>query len=155
MISPLRLDHYLIDSVEIEANTAYDRRDELVGTMDVDPQHLLHKERPDVHQLVLTVAFGLSDEDPSGAPYTGRIVGRAYFHLEGEDLSEQDKVNLIVVNGAAILYGLLRGQVAQITAMSHFGSFLLPPVNLVEAFNRKAEALAAAGDDAPTSESAE
>jgi preprotein translocase subunit SecB len=47
---------------------------------------------------------------------------------------------LVIVNGAAILFGLLRGQVAQVTAMSHYGTFLLPPVNLVEAFNDKAKA---------------
>ena len=151
MISPLRLDLYVIDRISIEANESFDGRADRIGTIDVDPQHYMHKKEPDVHQLILTVTFGKADADPDGAPYVGEIVGRALFHLEGDELSEQDKANLVIINGAAILYGLLRGQVAQVTAMSHHGSFLLPPVNLVEAFKAKAEALAAAspssGDD--------
>ncbi|MDP2181108.1 MAG: protein-export chaperone SecB [Actinomycetota bacterium] len=140
MISPLQLDGYRIDKLLVEANLGFDRRDEFTGTMDVDPEHMLHTEQEDVHQLRLTVTFGLSDDDPDGTPYTGEIVGRAFFHLEAADLEEVDKARLIIVNGSAILYGLLRAQIAQVTALSHYGAFLLPPINLVETFRAKAEA---------------
>jgi len=151
MISPLLLDRFLVDRIHVEANSDYDKRDELVLTLDVDPQHLRHNEDPDVHQLILAVRFGRTEEDSAGTPYFGEAVGRAFFHIEGKDLSEKEKAELVLMNGAAILYGLLRGQIAQITAMSHFGTFLLPPTNLVEAFRNKLAAgkpteIARAGD---------
>lgn len=137
MISPLRLDKFFIDRIQVEANVEYDKRDELVLILDVDPQHLRHTEEPDVHQLVLAVHFGKAEEDAAGTPYFGEAVGRALFHIEGADMSEEEKAQLVLMNGAAILYGLIRGQIAQITAMSHFGVFLLPPTNLVQAFKNK------------------
>lgn len=137
MISPLRLDKFLVDRIHVEANSDYDKRDELVLALDVDPQHLRHTEDTDVHQLILAVRFGRAEEDAEGTPYFGEAVGRAFFHIEGDDMSEEDKAQLILMNGAAILYGLLRGQIAQITSMSHFGMFLLPPTDLVEAFRDK------------------
>ncbi|MBU2601915.1 MAG: protein-export chaperone SecB [Actinobacteria bacterium] len=140
MNSPLRLDAYRIDRLLLEANQEFDGRDEFTGTIDVDPEHLRHTEQEDAHQLTLTVSFGPVDDDPTGAPYTGEIVGRAFFHLGSEDLEQAEKTRLVIVNGGAILYGLLRAQIAQVTALSHFGTFLLPPVNLVEAFRAKWEA---------------
>lgn len=137
MISPLQLDKFFIDRIQVEANIEWDKRDELVLTLHVDPQHLRHTEEPDVHQLILDVRFGKTEEDPAGTPYFGAAVGRAVFHLDGADLSEEEKAQLVLMNGAAILYGLIRGQIAQITAMSHFGMFLLPPTNLVQAFKNK------------------
>jgi preprotein translocase subunit SecB len=140
MISPLRLDAYRIDRLLVEANLQFDRRDEFTGTIDVNPEHLRHTDQQDVHQLMLTVAFGLAADEPAGTPYSGEVVGRAFFRLVGEDLAEAEKASLIIVNGSAILYGLLRAQVAQVTALSHHGPFLLPPINLVETFRAKAAA---------------
>jgi len=141
----LQLDAYRIDSLRIEANPDFDRRDVFTGTIDVDPEHLRHTEKEDVHQLRLTVSFGRAEDEPVGTPYTGEIVGRAFFHLADSELDESEKARLIIVNGSAILYGLLRGQVAQVTALSHYGAFLLPPVNLVESFREKAAAVGGSG----------
>jgi preprotein translocase subunit SecB len=139
MISPLRLDGYRIDRLTVQANADFDRRDESTGTIDVTPQHFRHKEEENVHQLELTVVFGALDGDAAGAPYLGEIVGRAFFHLQGESQDEEANARLVLLNGSAILYGLLRGQIAQVTALSHHGAFLLPPVNLVETFRAKFE----------------
>ncbi|MDD5706586.1 MAG: hypothetical protein PHR35_11720, partial [Kiritimatiellae bacterium] len=40
--------------------------------------------------------------------------------------------HFLQLNGAAILYGLLRGHVAQITAQGPHGQFLLPTLNFLE-----------------------
>jgi len=140
MISPLRLDAYRIDKLLVEANQEFDRRDEAKVAIDVDPEHLMHKEQENVHLLTLKVTFGVADEDVKGTPYTGEIVGRAFFHLDSEDLKQADVATLVILNGSAILYGLLRAQIAQVTALSRFGAFLLPPANLIAAFRAKAEA---------------
>jgi preprotein translocase subunit SecB len=139
MPTPLQLNSYCIDQLRVEANPKYDGRQVRTGTIAVDPQHLLSAKDSEKHQLVLSVTFGCVKNDPKGAPYTGKIVGRAFFRLVPSDLSEQDRASLVLLNGSAILFGLLRAQVAQVTALGPNGTFLLPPVNLVEAFRARLE----------------
>ena len=86
--------------------------------------------------MALSVRFGPAEG--SCAPYRGEIAGRAFFRVTDED--DLDKAaNLVAFNGASILFGLLRGQVAQVTAFARWSTFLMPPVNLVEAFAKAFE----------------
>ena len=137
MTTPLQLDAYMIDAIEIEVLEDFDQTRELIGLdMDVQPQHLMCDTDALAHQLVLTVPF--EPAQPGAAPYRGRIVGRAFFHVDHE-LSPEDTAQYVLSNGAAILLGLLRGQIGQITALGRWGTLLLPPVNLNEAFSRHIE----------------
>jgi len=149
MSTPLRLSGYCIDLLKVEANARFDGRRERTVSVSVEPQTLHHATNPAMHQIVLTVSFGRVKGDPKGAPYAGTIVGRGFFHLEPNDLSEDAQANLLLLNGSSILLGLLRAQVAQVTALSSNGVFLLPPVNLVEAFAAKAAELEAADSATP------
>ena len=129
---PLQLDAYLIDLLEVEALLDFDETREVVGlTVNVEPQHLLCETDPLAHQLLLSVPF--EPIEPGSAPYRGRVVGRGFFHVSDE-LDPDQTVQYVIVNGAAILLGLLRAQVSQVTALGRWGTFLLPPVNLHEAF---------------------
>lgn len=135
--TPLQLDAYLIDALQVEALANFDEaRSAIALEMDVGPQYLMRKDDPHAHQIALSVTFGPKDE--GSAPYRGRVEGRAFFHVDNT-LSEEDTASYILLNGAAILFGLLRAQVAQITALGPWGTLLLPPLNLVEAFAKKAE----------------
>ncbi len=132
MTTPLQLDAYFIDHLEIEALEDFDDvRESSDLHIKIEPQHLVCEGDPLAHQLTLRVPFGPSE--PGSAPYRGSISGRAFFRVS-EELDSDQVAKYVLVNGAAILFGLLRGQVSQITAMSRWGTFLLPPVNLVEAF---------------------
>jgi preprotein translocase subunit SecB len=64
-------------------------------------------------------------------------VGRAYFHVSDE-LEESEVARYILFNGSAILLGLLRAQVSQVTALGRWGTFLLPPVDIVQALANSA-----------------
>lgn len=131
MTTPLQLDLYLIDALEIEVLEDFDQSSGVIGlNMDVTPEYLTCETDPLAHQLVLAVPF--EPIDPGSAPYRGRIVGRAFFHVD-QDLSEEDTAQYVLGNGSAILLGLLRAQVAQVTALGRWGTLLLPPVNLNEA----------------------
>lgn len=137
MRTPLQLDAYFIDHLEIEALEDFDDSRESVDLeMEVQPQHLVCEGDALAHQLTLRVPF--RPTEPGSAPYRGEIAGRAFFHVS-EDLDPEHVARYIIVNGSAILFGLLRGQVSQVTAMSRWGTLLLPPVNLVEAFEEWAE----------------
>lgn len=47
---------------------------------------------------------------------------------------------MIAPNGLSMLYGVARGVVANATAMSWHGKFVLPSLNLIEIIKRKSEA---------------
>jgi len=145
--TPLQLSGYCVDLLKVEANARFDKRREITVSVGVDPQALHHAKDPALHQIVLTVSFERAKGDPKGTPYTGKIVGRGFFRLEPSDLSDADKANLVLLNGSSILLGLLRAQVAQVTALGSNGVFLLPPVNLVEVFAAKAASLEAAATE--------
>ena len=63
--------------------------------------------------------------------------GRAFFHFDDPDLPDVEKSRIIKLNGASILFGLLRAEVAHVTALGRYGPMLLPAVNLIEAFRAR------------------
>lgn len=131
--TPLQLDAYIIDALEVEALPDFDQTREFIGVnVDVKHEHLTCDTDSLAHQLVLAVPF--EPVEGGSAPYRGRIVGRGFFRV-AEDLDAEQTAQYIIVNGSAILLGLLRAQVAQVTALGRWGTFLLPPVNLHAAFS--------------------
>ena len=134
---PLLLDAYYVDRLALDVVEDYDDdAAEQHWEIDVRPQHLTNTEDPLAQQVVLSVRF--EPAEGSSAPYRGEIAGRAFFRVCDE---EPDKASSLVrFNGSSILFGLLRGQVAQLTAFARWSTFLMPPVNLVEAFERADEA---------------
>ena len=131
--TPLQLNAYIVDVLEVEALLDFDQTHEVIGlNMDVKPQHLICDTDPSAHQLLLEVPF--EPTEAGSAPYRGRIVGRGFFSIS-EELDVEQTAQYIIGNGSAILLGLLRAQVAQVTALGRWGTFLLPPVNLHAAFS--------------------
>lgn len=130
--TPLQLDAYVVDVLEIETLQEFDQTRGVIGlNIDVKPEHLVCDTDPLSHQLVLSVPFEPSED--GSAPYRGRIVGRGFFSVSTE-LDLEQTAQYVIGNGSAILLGLLRAQVAQVTALGRWGTFLLPPVNLQAAF---------------------
>ncbi|MGI5939305.1 MAG: hypothetical protein ACOX8V_01195 [Thermoleophilia bacterium] len=135
--TPLQLDAYIIDTLEVEALPDFDQTRQGIGlNMDVKHEHLTCDADPLAHQLILTVPF--EPAEGGSAPYRGRIVGRGFFRVT-EDLGAEQTAQYVIVNASAILFGLLRAQVAQVTALGRWGTFLLPPVNLHVALSKAAE----------------
>ena len=133
---PLQLDAYYVDRLTFEVVDGWDDEPESSWDIEVDPTHLRNEEDPFEQQVALSVRFGPAEG--SSAPYRGEIAGRAFFRVTDED--DLDKAaSLVAFNGASILFGLLRGQVAQVTAFARWSTFLMPPVNLVEAFAKAFE----------------
>lgn len=131
--TPLQLNAYIIDILEVEALLDFDQTREAIGLdMDVRPQHLLCDADPSAHQLLLEIPF--EPIEPGSAPYRGRVVGRGFFSIT-EELDAEQTAQYVIGNGSAILLGLLRAQIAQVTGLGRWGTFLLPPINLHAAFS--------------------
>ena len=67
-------------------------------------------------------------------------VRREVCFSEEYPIDQYDKA--LSLNGASILYGLLRAQIVQLTALSAHGQFLLPTINFVELQQSKSESSA-------------
>ena len=138
MSTPLQLSGYVVTHMLMRVREEFDGRQGYECSMDIDPTHMVHNEDENVHQLILRVVVGASENDPTGAPYEIEIEGRAVFRIDpSAEIDDAQKKKLVILNGSAILLGLLRGQVSQLTAQAPHRMFLLPPVNLVEAFRDK------------------
>lgn len=136
MTTPLQLDAYCIDRFEFAVIEKYrSTKGAIEVDVDVQPQALVKDDDPTRHQVMLDVRF--KPAKPGSAPYRGRIVGRGFFQIT-EDTDEQTIARYVLNNGASILLGLLRAHVAQSTALSRWGAFLIPPINLLEAFQKAA-----------------
>jgi preprotein translocase subunit SecB len=144
---PLQLDAYYVDRLTFEVVDDWDEDEpESSWDIEVDPTHLRNDENPFEQQVALWVRFGPAEG--ASAPYRGEIAGRAFFHVTDEDDLER-AANLVAFNGASILFGLLRGQLAQVTAFARWSTFLMPPVNLVEAFAKAFEREDEPADEKP------
>jgi len=128
-----RLDQYQIESVAVILNEEYNPKlkthtGDLTATMMVSP----HNQDPQKFMLILEIlARPKKDHETKFFPYNIAVKGRAFFVFKDKpEKNEAEKT--LRLNGAAILYGLLRGQIAQITAQSVHGQFLLPTMNFVE-----------------------
>jgi preprotein translocase subunit SecB len=88
-----------------------------------------HKTEKDRYRLAFTVSAKSSTPEPIGYLLDSEIVGFFRFP-EGIDQKKADY--LIRVNGCAILYGILRGQVANLTGNFPQKKLLLPSLMMRE-----------------------
>ncbi len=132
MSSGLQLDHYQLDELVMRANPDYDRK---LGKIeyDVTPQAeaCVSVEDENRHKLHLRLEVKARPRRKRQLPYELSIAATAFFATD-EDLPQEKKDRLILLNGSAILVGLLRAHLAQVTAMGPYRKVLLEPINLVE-----------------------
>ncbi len=121
-------------------------------TTTVDVKHEfdydVHRNTQQENLFRLVFRFGLSPQTPVPVGYVleSEIVG--YFSFP-DTTSEENMQALIRYNGCTILYGILRGQIANITGSFPHAKLVLPTVMMEEVVNeietRKVKSLKAAG----------
>ncbi|HBA82818.1 MAG TPA: hypothetical protein DCZ95_01870 [Verrucomicrobia bacterium] len=133
-MTPFLLERYLIDSIAVISNEQFDPSKKThTGDTQVNLSVARHKNDTFRYRLVLEAQMRpTKGKESNFFPYHIGVKGRGYF-LFKELVPYKTAEHILRLNGAAILYGLLRGQIAQITAQSAHGQFLLPPANFVEA----------------------
>lgn len=105
-----------------------------------------HNEDPLRYRLTLeTVVEPIQNSEINCFPYKVSIKGWAAFVFK-EAYEEAEVERFMNLNGASILYGLMRAQIAQITAQSIYGQFLLPTVNFAARYERSKNAGTVKGD---------
>ena len=138
-----QLERFLLDSITIRPNAAYsDATAENTGTISVGVSLATHNDDRSKRQVILDIDL----QPKEGAedrcfPYSISVVGRAFFLFQ-KDSAAKDVERFLNINGSAMLFGLLRGQVSQITSQSVHGQFMLPPCNFVEMYEERNNASA-------------
>jgi preprotein translocase subunit SecB len=131
--APLQLEAYFIEALSMKTNPQFDPSVESYeGRITVEPQHLVNVGNEALHQLVLRVKYSPREGAEARLPYSIDVTGRGFFAFTEPDMTRERRVELLAFNGTSILYGLLRAEVAHVTALGVSGSMLLPAVNLAQ-----------------------
>lgn len=135
MFVPIDLVQFELLGVNIRANESFERKDARTsgGAVDVTLSIDEHLQDSCHWRLTLDIAFRPNkgtDAPAPAIPYDVNITARGEFTFPA-DAKEDDIQHTLRLNGASIVYGLMRGTVAQITAQSIKGQLLLPTFNFV------------------------
>ncbi len=122
--SSLQLDDFFVTHLDLRW---------VEGTEDKQPQDCMpemdftiakHNEKATMFRLTLRVALPVK-KGRTGLNIDSEIAGFFSFPPQTED---EDMQYLVRINGATILYGILRGQIAMASGSFPPGKFLLPAV---------------------------
>jgi preprotein translocase subunit SecB len=138
MLSPLHLDKFLVESLELRTNLADPWPSTMSGVVpELDVQFTIMGTKSGRRYLVwerIRINRKRTDYKRFGYAIDMQISG--YFSFNGDD-SDDTVYQLMNVNGPSILYGIARGIIANFTGMARTGAILLPSVNFVELVKQK------------------
>lgn len=139
MQSPLRLDEFVIESLHVRTRVDESpvRGSAHAPTLDVHADVLrAGEELRFLIPLTVRVNHKPADYRLHGFALDLKLLG--FFSFDQE--LDEDQVNhLITLNAPSILYGIARGIVAQVMALTNTGKHILPSVNFVELMRQRAE----------------
>lgn len=136
MLSPLQLDHFHLERLIIEVSPDSPEL-EIEAEERSEYQFTFRKElakHPDHEKYMVLLGITCTHceaEDTKGQLHLEADV-RGFFSLP-DDAPEDFIEQVVPLNCYAMLYGLIRGIVAQATGMTRQGTILLPTINLMEA----------------------
>ena len=140
MLAQLNLNDYFIDEFAFAANREREAGGTSTGTIDIDFDINRSSENPMDFMIAMVIDINRRDEDFERGDYRIHLKLSGYFSFN-EGVSEELINGMIAHNGLSILYGVARGTVADATATSWNGKFVLPAVNFIELVRQKAAAL--------------
>lgn len=88
------------------------------------------EEKSNHTNFLITFAFALPNDGKNPPPYLIDIRCVGYFSIVKKAFPDEvQRLDVGVVNGASMLYGIIRELVSNITCRSWYGELLLPSVN--------------------------
>lgn len=139
MLAQLNLNDYYIDEFAFAANRDHEKGGTTSGTLGVDFDIKCSAESSLDFMISLVVDVNPLDADFERGEYRIHLKLSGFFSFD-KDVSEDMINRMIHHNGLTMLYGVARGTVADATATSWHGKFVLPGVNFIELIKQKSEA---------------
>lgn len=135
-----QLNNFLLERISIAPNPQFSADvSDNTGQLMVEVSVATHNTDKDLRQVRLDVKLSPKDgAEDRFFPYFISVSGKAFFCLK-DSYTEEVADRFLNIQGAAQLYGFLRGQVTQITALGAHGQFTLPPENFVKMYDDRDE----------------
>lgn len=134
-LGPISLDHYFVTELSVVARKSYDQEKKIEARPEefeakCDILKISTEDDKDLWQLTLEVAQQPSPE--SNFPYEFKvfIVGFVECLLKQED--EEERKRVVKINGASMLYGIVREIVRANTSRGPFEPIMIPTVSFYE-----------------------
>ena len=153
--SPLKLVHYHLVELDIKPEEKFDpHTNQELGYPDFTNADFSAKIRlatpegeTDPYEFMVKLELeGHAQKKKEGLfPYRFSIGAEGIVRYSG-DKTLDDRKELVVVNGSAMLYGALREQLLSITGRFQHGPMMLPTVNFLDLRRKKTDTATAAQD---------
>ncbi len=136
-VAPLQLREFYVDKLVVETNADYSDDHDEARSDDRDMEITANvAKHPDKLDFMVTLGVSCTPKSVSAGTRFTRLEAtiRGFFSLP-DDTTQEVVDQLVPYNCFAIVYGLLRGAVAQATGMTVHGVQVLPTVNLLAALS--------------------
>ena len=101
--------------------------------IDIDFAH--HEEEEGVIRVFVKIGINQAKKTIPG--YKLLVEGVGVFHLDEEEITDQEKNNLKFFSSVSIVIGYLRNSLTSITSSAPLGSYLLTPIDMAVLFTKK------------------
>ena len=139
MKSLLQLEDYWVDDLAIKDGVeAPKSRDTVLPTIRYEiytPAEEAPSEESERHLVKITVSAGRAKVQ-KGIPYQFRIQLSGVFSIDSQ-LEDETKGLYLFHNAPAMLYGIARGIIGEVTASGRHERYILPSINFVELNKRQ------------------
>jgi len=89
--------------------------------------------KAEIQPYVLSVGIAIAGGEGKPAPYNIDVKCVGYFNILTSAFPDEiRRQDVVIVNGASMLYGAIREMVATVTARSWMGELLLPAMSFVD-----------------------
>lgn len=126
--SPLQLDHTQFGEIVLQPKTA--KKFAPAVNVTTTPNFGRNESKPNQWQIKMRITFKGTDNKP--APYEGHIDVMGIFTVVAAEMPEDQKLKLVAITCPSILYATAREVIANLTARSMNGLFLLPSVSFAD-----------------------
>jgi len=140
-VSPLQLGDFRLNHLLINANNSYVPDSQKDGIYEIEFNFAIYNTK-DNRRFKIPLIFELKAQRNRNQCKLKKveIEIEGIFNLS-EDVSDELMKKLVPFNCLAILYGIARGIVSNITGNTSGGKFILPAINFYEAIEKKIEEL--------------
>lgn len=134
MFANLSLDNYFFPEVVVKANPDFNSRvKNRVAEIGIERSIRRHQSNPAKYLVELRITvFPGAGKNKRRCPIIADVTARGHFRFIKLPKTEEEIAKFIMLNAVAILYGLIRAQVAQISSIGPHGRFVLPTVDFIE-----------------------
>ena len=150
-LGPVSLDHYFVTELSVTAREAFDpesdsqaRLEEFTVNIDLSPAASIEAEE-NLWHINLSVHQQPSPE--SNFPYEFKVVLMGIFKCLAEIEDDTERERFMRINGASMLYGIVREVIRANTSRGPWGPIMVPTLSFYEARNPEIANTGETGED--------